>query len=227
MISAVIFDLDGTLLDTLEDICDVVNSVLSSNGMPGKSIDEVRLAVGRGVEELVLKLIPSDIATGIVVERISDQIRKTYLEQGSVKTRPYPGIKEVLKSLQVEQVPMAVLTNKPQESAEKVLNIHFSDISFVSINGVKPGCPMKPSPEVVIPVIEKLGVLPGNTLMVGDSDIDMDTAVNAGMIAVGVSWGFRDVSLLLDHGAEFIIDSPEEILEIVQKGGPAPIPFRC
>lgn len=218
MISAVIFDLDGTLLDTLEDIFDVVNSVLNSNGMPERSIDEIRLAVGRGVEELVRKLIPSRSETGESVMKISDQIRKTYLEQGSVKTRPYPGINEVLKSLQAKQVPMAVLTNKPQESAEKVVGIYFSDISFISINGVKPGCPMKPSPEVVIPVIEKLGVLPGNTLMVGDSDIDMDTAVNAGMIAVGVSWGFREGSLLLDHGAEYIINSPQEILTLLGSG---------
>ncbi len=220
MNNAVIFDLDGTLLYTLEDIYDVVNGVLKSNGMPCRSIDEVRLAVGRGVEELVRRLIPSDSVTCELVRKLSDQIRKTYLEHDSVKTRPYPGIIELLNKLQTEQVPMAVLTNKPQESAEKVVDIYFSDIRFISINGVKPGCSMKPSQETVIPVLEKLRTLPGNTLMVGDSDVDMDTAVNAGMIAVGVSWGFRDVSLLLEHGAEYIINSPEEILKLVWKGGP-------
>lgn len=217
MIEAVIFDLDGTLLNTLEDICDVVNSVLNSNGMPERSIDEVRFAVGRGVEELVRKLIPSGIATGEIVRKISDQIRETYLERGLVKTRPYPGIRELLQKLQSERIPIAVLTNKPQNSAEKAVNLYFRDIHFISVNGVEPGCLMKPSPAVVIPVIDKLGTLPGNTLMVGDSDVDMETAVNSGMIAVGVSWGFRDVSILLEHGAEFIVESPGEILEIVKR----------
>lgn len=219
MMEAVIFDLDGTLLNTLEDICDVVNSVLNFNGMPDKSIEEIRLAVGKGVEELVRRLIPSGIETDEIVMTISDQIRETYIERGFVKTRPYPGIRELLKNLQAEHVPMAVLTNKPQNSAEKAVNLYFSDIPFISINGVEPGCLMKPSPDVVIPIIEKLGTLPGNTLMVGDSDVDMETAVNSGMIAIGVSWGFRDVSLLLEHGADIIVDSPGEIMEIVRGRG--------
>lgn len=217
MIEAVIFDLDGTLLNTLEDICDVVNSVLNSNKMPDKSIDEVRFAVGSGVEELVRKIIPSGIATDEIVMKMADQIRDTYLERGSVKTSPYPGIIELLQKLQSEQVPIAVLTNKPQNSAEKAVNLYFRDIHFISVNGVEPGCLMKPSPDVVIPVIDKLGTLPGNTLMVGDSDVDMETAVNSGMIAVGVSWGFRSTSFLLDHGAEYIVESPGEILEIVRR----------
>lgn len=219
MMEAVIFDLDGTLLNTLEDICDVVNSVLNFNGMPDKSIEKIRLAVGKGVEELVRRLIPSGIETDEIVMTISDQIRETYIERGFVKTRPYPGIRELLKNLQAEHVPMAVLTNKPQNSAEKAVNLYFSDIPFISINGVEPGCLMKPSPDVVIPIIEKLGTLTGNTLMVGDSDVDMETAVNSGMIAIGVSWGFRDVSLLLEHGADIIVDSPGEIMEIVRGRG--------
>ncbi len=218
MSNAVIFDLDGTLLYTLEDIYDVVNSVLNLNEMPGKSIDEVRFAVGHGVEELVRKLIPSACATREAVERLSNQIRKTFLDHDSVKTHPYPGINELLNRLQRELVPMAVLTNKPQESAEKTVDLFFRSIPFISITGVRPGYPMKPSQEAVIPVLKKLGTLPGNTLMVGDSGVDMDTAVNTGMIAVGVSWGFRDVSLLLNHGADFIVDSPGEILTLLGPG---------
>ena len=214
MIEAVVFDLDGTLLYTLEDISDVVNGVLESNGMPGKTIDEVRHAVGRGIEELVREVIPAGSVTDESVEKLSDQIRKLYLEQGSVKTRPYPGITELLERLQAECVPMAVLTNKHQLSAEKQVEKYFGGISFAAVSGDREGYPLKPSPEAVKPVLEKLGVLPGSTLMVGDSDVDMNTAVNAGMIAVGVSWGFRDTSLLLDHGAAFIVDSPMEIINI-------------
>lgn len=216
MINAVIFDLDGTLLNTLEDICDVVNSVLVSNGMPCKSIDEVRFAVGRGVEELVRKIIPYDRITGEIVARISDQVRKTYLKQGSIKTKPYPGIEDMLERLQSENVPMAVLTNKHQFSAESQVRKYLGGINFAAVNGASAGYSLKPSSKAVIPVLEKLGTLPGNTLMVGDSDVDMDTAVNTGMIAVGVSWGFRDVSLLQDHGADSIVDSPEEILGLLR-----------
>jgi len=218
MIEAVIFDLDGTLLYTLEDICDVVNSVLASNGMPGKSMHEVKHAVGRGIEELVRKVIPAGSSTDESVEKLSDQIRKLYLEQESVKTRPYPGINELLERLHSECVPMAVLTNKHQLSAEKQVEKYFGGISFAAVSGARENYPLKPSPEAVKPILEKLGVLPENTLMVGDSDVDMITAVNAGLIAVGVSWGFRDTSLLLDHGAAYIVDSPMEIINILGPG---------
>ncbi len=218
MIEAVIFDLDGTLLYTLEDICDVVNSVLESNGMPGKTIDDVKLAVGRGIEELVRKVIPAGNVTGETVDELSNQIRKLYLEQGSFKTRPYAGITDLLERLHAERVPMAVLTNKHQLSAERQVEKYFGGINFAVVSGAKQGYPLKPSMEVVAPVLEKLGTLPGDTLMVGDSDVDMSTALNAGMIAVGVSWGFRDVSLLLDHGAEFIVENPMEIVNLLGSG---------
>ena len=218
MIEAVIFDLDGTLLYTLEDICDVVNIVLESNEMPGKTIDEVRFAVGRGIEELVRKVIPAGRVTGESVDELSDQIRKLYLEEGSVKTRPYPGITDLLERLQAERVPMAVLTNKHQPSAERQVEKYFGGVNFAAVSGAKQECPLKPSIEAVIPVLEKLGAPSGNTLMVGDSDVDMHTALNAGMIAVGVSWGFRDASLLLKHGAEFIVNSPMEIVKLLGSG---------
>ena len=218
MIEAVIFDLDGTLLYTLEDIHDVVNSVLESNGMPGRSLDEVKHAVGRGIEELARKVIPPDRVTGESVKELSNQIRELYIEQGSIKTRPYPGITGLLERLHAECVPIAVLTNKYQLSAEKQVEKYFGGISFAAVSGARQGYPLKPSIEAVIPVLEKLGALPGNTLMVGDSDVDMITAVNAGMTAVGVSWGFRDTSLLRDHGAEFIVESPMEIINILGSG---------
>jgi phosphoglycolate phosphatase len=216
MIDAVIFDLDGTLLNTLTDIRTVVNSVLRSNGMPEKSIDEVQYAVGSGVEELARKVIHSGRRTDSAVAALSDQIKTTFLEHESVRTEPYPGIPELLKSLQKMRVPMAVLTNKPQESADKAIEKYFSRIPFVSVNGVRPGCHIKPSREAVLPVIERLGSHPDTTMMVGDSDVDMITASNAGMLAVGVSWGFREVSLLRDHGADHIVDHPMEILEIIR-----------
>ncbi|MEN8209146.1 MAG: HAD family hydrolase [Candidatus Fermentibacteria bacterium] len=215
MIEAVIFDLDGTLIDTLEDICDVVNSVLVSNGMPGRTIDEVRSAVGRGIEELVRNVIPSDRVTDDSVRDLSDQTRKLYLEHGSIKTRAYPGVTDLIERLQAEDVPMAVLTNKHQLSAERQVEKYFGGIKFKVVSGDREGYPLKPSVHAVKPVLEKLGALPGNTLMVGDSDVDMQTAAAAGMMAVGVSWGFREVSILKQHGARFIVDSPMEIINLL------------
>jgi len=217
MIEAVVFDLDGTLLNTLEDIHDVVNSVFNINCIPEKSIDDVRSAVGRGVDELVRKLISPSIPSLGVISNLSEQIRQTYLNHDSKRTRPYPGITKLLSRLQEEKIPTAILTNKPQDSAEKAVSMYFSGIAFVSVNGVSPGGLMKPSLESALPVLEKLGSTPGKTLMVGDSDVDMNTAVNAGMIGVGVSWGFRDISLLLEHGADHIVENPEEILELLKR----------
>lgn len=214
MIEAIVFDLDGTLLYTLEDIRTVVNKVLNVNGMPDKTIDEIKNAVGRGVEELARKVIPSNSLTDETLNSVSDQIRATYLEHDFRKTKPYPGIKELLNMLQAKNMPMAVLTNKPQKSAEKAIQEYFGEFSFVSVQGVRKGYDTKPSKEAVVPVLRKLGSIPGNTLMIGDSDIDMDTARNAGMISVGVTWGFRDVSLLLDHGAHYTVDNPGEIMGI-------------
>ena len=113
---------------------------------------------------------------------------------------------------------MAVLTNKHQLSAERQVDKYFGGVNFAIVSGARQGCPLKPSIEAVIPVLDKLGALSGNTLMIGDSDVDMNTAVNAGMIAVGVSWGFREPSLLLDHGAEFIVDSPMKIVNLLGTG---------
>ncbi len=214
MIEAIIFDLDGTLLYTLEDIRAVVNKVLFANGMPVRTVIEIKNAVGSGVEELARKVIPSERLTDETLNSLSDQIRATYLEHDFRRTRPYPGIIELLNILQSKNIPMAILTNKPQRSAEKAVEEYFGDISFVSVKGVRKGREKKPSRKAVMPVILKLGSLPGNTLMVGDSDIDMDTARNTGMVAVGVTWGFRDVSLLLDHGAHYTVDRPDEIMRI-------------
>lgn len=215
MIKGVIFDLDGTLLDTLDDIHNVVNRVLQLNDLPTKTIHEVKAAVGRGVEELVQRLFPSGKLTSQKVEKVASDIRKTFLEHGTVMTKPYRGVEEMLDTLVGRGIPLAVLTNKPQASAEKAVSVYLSDVPFRAVQGVMPGFPMKPEAEIAMKVILKLGTLPEETLMVGDSDVDMDTAKNAGLIAAGVSWGFRSVELLLEHGADVIVNDPEEICGLV------------
>lgn len=215
MIKSVIFDLDGTLLDTLDDIHNVVNRVLQLNGLPSRTVLEVKDAVGRGVTELVRRLFPSGELSSQKVEKVASDIRGTFLEHGTVLTKPYRGVEEMLDTLANRGIPLAVLTNKPQASADKAVAVYLPDVPFMTVQGDVPGFPTKPEAEIAMEVVRKLRTLPEETLMVGDSDVDMDTAKNGGLIAVGVSWGFRSVELLLEHGADVIVNDPMEVCELV------------
>ncbi len=216
MVQAVIFDLDGTLLDTLTDIHSVVADVLDMKGFSGKSIEQVRMAVGRGVTHLARCLLPEGTPER-TVEETGQMISEVYEERGSVLTRPYDGVAEMLRILTNAGIPLAVLTNKPQPLAEEGINRYFPDTPFRLVRGVLPGLPIKPHPDSAAAVLAVLGSSPGETALVGDSDIDMRTASAAGLLAVGVSWGFRDRSLLLEHEALFVADHPREICEYVLK----------
>ncbi|MFO8184752.1 MAG: HAD family hydrolase [Candidatus Aegiribacteria sp.] len=218
MIEGVVFDLDGTLLDTLDDILDVVNHVFRQEGLPPESREGVRLAVGRGVENLVRKLVPKRSRNEEYVKKLSGMIRETYSEKGSVKTRPYPGIPRLIRKLSGQGMPMAVLTNKPHDSALESVEMHFGKEYFSVVSGADKIRPMKPSPGSADPVLKKLGVAPDRIMMVGDSDVDMDTATVSGMVPVGVSWGYRDTDLLLERGAGHIVNEPYEILKIIELG---------
>lgn len=216
MIRGVVFDLDGTLLDTLEDILDVVNHVFQQEGLPPESPEAVRRAVGRGVENLVRKLLPGRSTDGKYVRKLSGMIRDAYSEKEPVKTRPYPGIPRLIRKLRTQGMPMAVLTNKPHTAAMESVELHFGADCFSIVSGAGEDRPMKPSPGSAEHVLKKLGVPPEMIIMVGDSDVDMDTARVSGMVPVGVSWGYRDTDLLLEHGAEHIVTEPYGILEIVE-----------
>lgn len=216
MVRGVVFDLDGTLLDTLDDILDVVNNVFQQEGLPPESPDGVRRAVGRGVENLVRKLLPTRSRDEEYVKKLSGMIRKAYLEKGPVKTRPYPGITRLIRKLTDQGIPLAVLTNKPHASALESVEMYFGKEYFSIVSGAGKDRPMKPLPGSAETVVEKLGVSPDTILMVGDSDVDMDTARVSGMVPVGVSWGYRDTDLLLEHGAEHIVTETYEILKIIE-----------
>lgn len=209
-----IFDLDGTLLDTLSDIHSVVSEVLDVNGFPPRSIEQVRMAVGRGVVHLSRCLLPQGTSEQ-VVEGIGQLIAEVYLERGSVLTRVYDGVQEMLGKLDETGMPMAVLTNKPQLSAEECIDRYFPDVRFRTVRGVHPGRPVKPHPDSAIPVLAALGSQAFETAMVGDSDVDMRTASAAGLYPVGVSWGFRERSLLVEHGALLVADHPDEVFRFL------------
>jgi phosphoglycolate phosphatase len=215
----VIFDLDGTLLDTLDDIHEVVSRVFRAHGLRDRTREQVRLAVGRGVEHLVMKLTVDESLDNDGIRSLSENIRRVYMDMGSVMTRPYPGVTEVLENLMARGIPIAVLTNKPQSSADECVESYFPHIRFSMVRGVTDEGVLKPSVHASGPVLEALELPPHRVAMIGDSDVDMDTAMNAGMIPVGVSWGFRSTELLKAHGASVILRSPSDILRLLVDQG--------
>jgi phosphoglycolate phosphatase len=212
---AVVFDLDGTLLDTLEDLADSMNHTLSALGLPAHPVDAYRRFVGDGVRDLVRRSAPSaaddrDLATKILLG-LRDEYRKRWAD----KSRPYPGIPGLLDELVARGLPMAVLSNKPHEFTELCVTRLLSRWRFDAVIGLDDGTPRKPDPAGALRIARRLGLEPAAFLYLGDTDTDMKTAAAAGMYAVGVSWGFRDADELRDNGARTIIDHPAELLPLL------------
>ncbi|GAB6112346.1 HAD family hydrolase [Desulfomicrobium salsuginis] len=210
---AVVFDMDGTLLDTLEDLADAMNRVLEAKGLPVHPVDAYRFFVGSGARNLVLRTLPAD-RQDLAAECLQGFL-KEYEANWRVKTRLYDGVAELLDVLAARSIPMAVLTNKPQEFAELCMGAFLPDWDFALTLGQMPGVPVKPDPAGPRQVIRHLGVAPEEILYLGDTDVDMHTAVGAGMFPVGVTWGFRPADELRASGAAVVIDHPMELLELL------------
>lgn len=210
---AVVFDMDGTLLDTLEDLADAMNRVLAARGLPVHPVDAYRLFVGSGARNLVLRTLPADRQD--LAAQCLQGFLKEYEANWRCKTRLYDGVAELLDALTARAVPMAVLTNKPQEFAELCMKAFLPAWDFALTLGQMPGVPVKPDPAGPRRVIRHLGVAPGEILYLGDTDVDMRTAVDAGMFPVGVTWGFRAADELRASGAAVLIDHPMELLELL------------
>ena len=191
----VLFDLDGTLLDTLEDLSAAVNHALGLRGLPLHTIDEYRSMVGHGVRNLVQQALPGDTDDALVDAALAD-FKTYYKEHIYVHTHPYPGIPELLADLHAQGVQLAVVSNKFQEGTEYLVHRFFPDIQFVAILGNRQGHPLKPSPEIVQEVLSLAGATPENAVLVGDSPTDIRTAVNGGIEAMAVSWGYRSTDEL-------------------------------
>lgn len=212
---AVLFDLDGTLLDTLEDLADSMNAVLARRDHPEHGLDEYRYFVGAGVEVLVERALPPDrrdeetIAAGVA------EMREEYGRRWNVKTRPYAGVPEMLAGLADHGLPVAVLSNKPDDSTVAMVRHYFPDFPFAEIRGARDGVPKKPDPAAALDIVNELGVAPARVLYVGDTDIDMRTAVAAGMDPAGALWGFRDEAELRENGAAHLVARPLDLLALV------------
>ena len=212
---AVVFDLDGTLLDTLRDLAESVNSVLSRSGFPEHSLEAYRQFVGDGVEELARRVLPEGHRDEATITRILAGVREEYRQRWPNHTRPYEGIPELLDALTARRIKKAIVTNKPDDSTRIMVARLLPRWEFDVIVGATAGLPRKPDPKGAIEAARRLHLSPGAILYVGDSDIDMKTANAAGMYAVGVLWGFRPADELIRNGAKVLISKPLELLELL------------
>ena len=210
-IEAVIFDLDGTLLNTLYDLTDAVNWALEKYGQPKRSLEEVRSFVGNGLRNLMLQAVPEGDENP-VFESLFEFFREYYKDHCNIKTVPYEGIIELMKELKGRGVKMAIVSNKIDAGVKELNAIHFAEYVDVAI-GEREGISRKPEPDSVNEAIRILGVNKEHAVYVGDSDVDIQTAENAEIRCICVSWGFRDEAFLMEHGAGIMIDRPLELLE--------------
>ena len=209
-----IFDLDGTLLDTLSDLATSVNYALRTYGMPEHSVDDVRRFVGNGVRLLMERAVPNGKANPLFDEAFAT-FRQHYMLHSLDTTRPYNGIPEVLAELRQRGCRLAVVSNKFMTATQELIRHFFHDTIEVAIGEHEAeGIRKKPAPDTVIEALRQLGVGKENTVYVGDSDVDIQTAANAGLPCISVLWGFRDREFLTQHGAVTFISSPCELLKI-------------
>lgn len=214
--STVVFDLDGTILNTIEDLAGAGNAVCERHEWPTFSVDEYKRKVGNGMAKLVARFMPEGLADSdpALYEKVLAEFRAYYGAHKEDHTAPYPGIPELLDDLAHAGVQMGVLTNKDHVSAQPLLKQHFGD-RFAYVQGKQDAYPAKPEAPATLHVLEMLGADPAHTLYVGDSDVDVYTGHNAGLKACGVLWGFRDRAELEGAGADFIAENPAALKRIV------------
>ena len=208
----VIFDLDGTLLDTIDDLKEAVNHAMSLRGFPTFTREEVMAMVGHGARNLMRKALPVGHKDDDMVDAAYDDFRAYYITHIDVHTKPFPGIHDLLTQLHQEGVLLAVASNKFQEGTEHLIKEFFPEIPFVSVLGGRPGFPLKPNPEIVNEVLRKAGIEKENTVMVGDSDTDMETAANGGIMGIAVNWGYRDMSSIENLKVAISVEELHQIL---------------
>lgn len=207
-----IFDLDGTILDTLLDLANAVNFAMRSKGFPERTVDEVRSFIGNGIKVLIKRSVPENTSETDYAEAL-EIFTKYYLEHIADYTKPYDGIIDVINELKKKGCKTAVVSNKAHFAAQAVVKDFFGDI-FDAVTGKMDEFPAKPEPDSLLYTIKLLGADKEKCIYIGDSDVDVFTAHNAGLECIGVTWGNRDEDVLLASGAEYIARKPEDILNI-------------
>ena len=206
---AVIFDMDGTILDTLDDLASSVNYALEANGLPKRTREEVRRFVGNGAVKLIRRAVPEGTA-----DDLFDKVFALYTSYYDVHcadaTKPYDGITELLALLRSKGIKTAVVSNKPDEAVRILAEMYFPRL-FDAAAGTRDGIKTKPAPDSVFEIIKKIGAEKKGCVYVGDSEVDIETAKNAGIPCISVSWGFKDSEFLAEHGAQKIVNNAKEL----------------
>ena len=207
-----IFDLDGTLLNTIGDLADAVDYVMRSRNLPEHTNAEYRQMVGGGIKRLVERALPEELSTNEqYVEECVMQFRRYYVDNIDRHTVPYEGMPELLRKLQSMGMKLAVASNKFQHGTDRLVAKFFGDIEFVAVEGNREGAPLKPDPAIINNILRKAGIEGNDAVMIGDSGIDIRTAAAAGIDSIGVSWGFRFAEELYEAGATNVATTMEEL----------------
>jgi len=209
---AVLFDLDGTLLDTIADLTDSMNIVLNRFGFPGHDAHACKMFVGDGVEMFAFRALPENSRDQVMVKKCASLMRQEYKKRWAMKTRPYEGIPELLDELTRRNRKMAILSNKPDDATKEMVAELLSKWHFQPVTGAQLSFPKKPDPTLAIQTARQLRVSPERFLYLGDTGTDMRTAQSAGMFAVGALWGFRSADELTECGAQALVEHPGEVL---------------
>jgi phosphoglycolate phosphatase len=212
---AIIFDLDGTLLDTVRDLAESMDASLSEAGFPGHTLDEYTRMIGSGLRSLIALALPPLSRDDKTVDRVLRIMKRIYPARMTVHTRPYPGIPDLLDKVEKLGIPKAILSNKPDEMTQVVVAELLGKWSFHPVIGSSPRFPKKPDPASALHIARALGAAPEETVFVGDSGIDMENALRAGMIPVGVSWGYGKREELDRHGVRAIATTPREVADLI------------
>jgi len=212
---ALLFDLDGTLLDTLQDIADSVNSALAYFGFPQHELDAYRYFVGDGGEMLAIRALPEDRRDQMTVGKVVARIDEAYSLRWANNTRPFQGIPELLDALTNIGIRMAILSNKGQSFAELTVSTLLPNWHFDLVVGAQPSIPRKPDPTTALQIAKQMSLIPTEFLYIGDSAVDMKTAVAANMYPIGALWGYRTADELLTGGARALVEKPTHVLSLL------------
>lgn len=212
---AVLFDLDGTLLDTIEDITDLMNDVLGRFGFPPHGPDDYKRYVGDGRLTLVLRALPEDRRDDATAGEVLRLAGVEFTTRRANKARAYEGIPELLTELTNHGMKMSILSNRPDDSTRALVEALLGRWSFDAVIGARNGIPLKPDPTVAIEISKSIGIAPEKFIYAGDSNVDMMTAIAAGMYPVGVLWGFRPAEELIESGAKTLVERPEQMLSLL------------